>query len=83
MFQPIKIAILDAVPRVYWSDDEGITDAQKFVDLLSPENPQAWLDTYRVSRLRLYAGRQYPEPAGNFILISVKRNHRYVFTGTP
>ena len=43
MFQPIKIAILDAVPRVYWSDDEGITDAQKFVDLLAPENPQARL----------------------------------------
>jgi len=41
MSQAIKIAILDAVPRVYWSDDEGITDAEKFVDLLAPENPQA------------------------------------------
>lgn len=49
MSQAIKIAILDAVPRVYWSDDEGITDAEKFVDLLAPENPQAQLDTYFVS----------------------------------
>jgi len=45
----VRIAVLDSVPKSYWDDDLGITDAQKFVDLLSPENPQAILDSYYVS----------------------------------
>jgi len=36
--QPIKIAILDSVPKFHWRDDNGVTDGQKFVDLLAPEN---------------------------------------------
>ncbi len=69
MIQPIKIAILDAVPEVYWSDDEGFTDAQKFVDLLAPENPQAQLDTYYVSE------NNFPP--------SVHEYDAYLLTGSP
>lgn len=49
MNKNINIAILDAVPRVYWADDEGITDAQKFIDLLAPINPSANFDIFFVS----------------------------------
>jgi GMP synthase-like glutamine amidotransferase len=45
----VKIAVLDAVPKSYWEDDLGITDAQKFVDLLAPANLLAILDSYYVS----------------------------------
>ncbi len=45
----INIAILHAVPEVYWADDGGITDAQKFVDLLAPLNPEAKFDIYDIS----------------------------------
>lgn len=46
MQQAIRIAILDCVPEVYWADDLGITDSQKFVDLLQPFNTAAQFDTY-------------------------------------
>jgi GMP synthase-like glutamine amidotransferase len=69
MFQAIKIAILDAVPRVYWSDDEGIIDAQKFVDLLAPENRKAQLDTYFVSE--------------NNFPTSIHDYDAYLLTGSP
>ena len=36
MKQGLSIAILDSVPESYWADDGGITDAQKFIDLLRP-----------------------------------------------
>ncbi|MEM7564179.1 MAG: type 1 glutamine amidotransferase [Pseudomonadota bacterium] len=42
----LRIAILDAVERVYWKDDEGISDSQKFAELLMPQNPAAVVDTY-------------------------------------
>lgn len=45
----IKIAVLDAVQREYWADDEGHTDSQKFIDLLSPINPAASFDVFYVS----------------------------------
>ena len=35
----MKIAILDTVPRSCWDHDEGITDGQKFVSLLSLTEP--------------------------------------------
>lgn len=50
MTRPIRIAILDAVPESYWADDRGITDSQKFVTLLQPQNPAARLDSYFVSK---------------------------------
>ena len=69
MLRQIKIAILDAVPRVYWADDEGITDAKKFVDLLAPENPKAQFDTYFVSE------NNFPE--------SIHDYDAYLLTGSP
>ena len=67
--KPVKIAILDAVPESYWADDEGITDAQKFVDLLAPENPQADFDIYFVS---MY---EFPESLDDY--------DAFLFTGSP
>jgi GMP synthase-like glutamine amidotransferase len=48
--QPVRVAILDAVPEKYWADDLGITDSQKFVDLLQPLNAGARFDVFYVSR---------------------------------
>lgn len=48
--QAVRIAILDAVPEVYWADDLGITDSQKFIDLLQPLNSRARFDVYYVSK---------------------------------
>ena len=67
--KPIKIAILDSVPRSYWADDEGITDAQKFVDLLAPTNPRAILDIYYVSEY------EFPESLDDY--------DGYLLTGSP
>jgi len=67
--KPVKIAILDAVPESYWADDEGITDAQKFVDLLAPLNARAVFDTYFVS---MY---EFPE--------SIDGYDAFLFTGSP
>ena len=50
MNQPIRIAILDSVPEVYWADDLGITDAQKFIDLLQPFNLAAQFDVFFTSK---------------------------------
>ena len=50
MNQAIRIAILDSVPEVYWADDLGIADAQKFVDLLQPFNPAAQFDIFFTSK---------------------------------
>jgi len=49
MSKAINIAILDAVQRKYWADDEGHTDSQKFIDLLSPINPAASFDVFYVT----------------------------------
>jgi len=50
MSRAVRIAILDAVPENYWADDRGITDAQKFITLLQPQNPSARLDCFFVSK---------------------------------
>ena len=55
MEEAIRIAILDSVPEEYWADDLGITDAQKFIDLLQPFNGSARFDTYFTSK------NQFPE----------------------
>lgn len=46
MSKPFRIAIMDAVPREYWQDDEGITDGEKFHDLLSAQQDEAELDIH-------------------------------------
>ena len=69
MNKEIKIAILDAVPKIYWKDDDGITDAEKFIDLLAPENSEASFSTYYV------AEQQFPE--------SVDHYDAFMLTGSP
>ncbi len=69
MNKEIKIAVLDSVPRKYWADDGGITDAQKFIELLAPENPLASFSTYYVSE------HQFPE--------SVDDYDAFILTGSP
>ena len=49
MTQRFRIAIMDAVPKVYWEHDEGITDGEKFHDLLQPLNPGARIDIFYAS----------------------------------
>ncbi|MGK0399419.1 MAG: GMP synthase-like glutamine amidotransferase [Gammaproteobacteria bacterium] len=60
MNKEIKIAVLDSVPRKYWADDEGITDAEKFIELLAPENTLADFSTYYVSE------QQFPESVDDY-----------------
>lgn len=50
MNNAIRIAILDAVPESYWADDHGITDSQKFIDLLQPLNAAARFDVFYTSK---------------------------------
>ena len=67
--ETIKIAVLDSVPKSYWKDDMGITDAQKFVDLLAPVNPQAILDSFYVTE------DEFPESLDDY--------DAYLLTGSP
>ena len=69
MSNAIRIAILDSVPEQYWADDRGITDAQKFIDLLQPINAQARLDVFFTSK------HQFPADIDNYDAILV--------TGSP
>jgi len=69
LHQAIRIAILDSVPEIYWAADHGITDAQKFVDLLQPLNAAARFDIYYTSK------HQFPEPIDAYDAILV--------TGSP
>ena len=69
MNKSIRIAILDSVPEVYWADDLGITDAQKFIDLLQPFNPAASFDVYYTSK------NQFPDDINDYQAILV--------TGSP
>ena len=46
MSKPFRIAIMDAVPREYWKDDEGITDGEKFHDLISAQGAGVELDIH-------------------------------------
>jgi hypothetical protein len=67
--QPIKIAILDSVPKFHWRDDNGVTDGQKFVDLLAPENDNAKFDIFYVSEY------EFPD--------SIESYDGYLLTGSP
>jgi GMP synthase-like glutamine amidotransferase len=67
--QAVNIAILDSVPEVYWADDLGITDAQKFIDLLQPLNATARFEVYYTSK------NQFPERIDDYDAILV--------TGSP
>jgi len=69
MSKAIRIAILDAVPESYWADDRGITDSQKFMTLLQPQNPAARLDSFFVSQ------HHFPENIDDYDAILV--------TGSP
>ena len=69
MNQAIRIAILDSVPESYWADDLGITDAQKFIDLLQPLNASARFDVFFTSK------NQFPENIDDYDAILV--------TGSP
>ena len=39
MNKEIKIAILDAVPKIYWKDDDGITDAEIIKQIMMSTSP--------------------------------------------
>ncbi len=69
MSKAIKIAILDSVQRVYWADDEGKTDSQKFIDLLAPINPSVSFDVFYVTE------NVFPE--------SLDQYHGILLTGSP
>lgn len=69
MNKEIKIAILDAVQREYWADDEGKTDSQKFIDLLAPINPSVSFDVFYVTE--------------NIFPQSLGRYHGLLLTGSP
>ena len=69
MQQSVKVAILDAVPEIYWKDDLGITDSQKFIDLLQPLNNAAEFDVYYASK------DEFPRRVGDYDAILV--------TGSP
>jgi len=69
MPEPIRIAIMDSVPKIYWGEDEGITDAEKFHDLLQPLNPQAQIDVFYA------AENEFPQRVDDY--------HGYMLTGSP
>ena len=69
MHQVISVAILDAVPEVYWADDHGITDSQKFIDLLQPLNAAARFDVFYTSK------NQFPESIDDYDAV--------LLTGSP
>jgi GMP synthase-like glutamine amidotransferase len=69
MKKEIKIAVLDLVPKKYWADDCGITDAQKFIELLAPENSLASFYSYYV------AEQQFPESVADY--------DAFMLTGSP
>ena len=69
MSDQIRIAILDAVPKIYWKDDEGFTDAGKFTDLLAAFNADATIDTFYTTE------NQFPP--------SIDDYDAYLVTGSP
>ena len=69
MTAKFRLAILDAVPRVYWQDDEGITDAEKFLDLLRPFDAVFRSDVFYV------AENEFPGSIGDY--------DGYLLTGSP
>jgi GMP synthase-like glutamine amidotransferase len=69
MSQAIRIAIIDSVPKIYWHHDEGITDAEKFHDLLQPLNREAQIDIFFASE------NEFPD--------SIDDYDGYMLTGSP
>ena len=65
----IKIAILDSVPKMHWNVDNGITDGQKFVSLLEPNNKSVKFDIFYVSEY------EFPENIASY--------DGYLLTGSP
>ena len=45
----MKLAILDTVPKSFWPLDQGITDGEKFVDLLEADMPDWEMEIFYVS----------------------------------
>ena len=60
---------MDAVPRIYWGDDEGFTDGEKFFDLLSAQNAPARIDTFYATE------NEFPA--------DVRDYDAYLVTGSP
>ena len=56
----MKLAILDALQKIYWQDDHGYTDGEKFRDMLAPLMPEARFDIFYV------AEGQWPADIGSF-----------------
>ncbi len=69
MNKATSIAIMDSVPKIYWGEDDGITDAEKFRDLLQPLNRAAQIDMYYASE------HEFPG--------SVDDYDGYMLTGSP
>lgn len=69
MTRPYRIAIMDSVPKIYRGDDEGITDAEKFHDLLQPLNPEAQIDVF------FAAEQEFPQRVDDY--------DGYLLTGSP
>ena len=69
MAKTFRIAIMDSVPKIYWGEDEGITDAEKFHDLLQPLNPDAQIDVFYASE------NEFPERVDDY--------DGYMLTGSP
>lgn len=57
------------MPEIFWKDDLGITDSQKFIDLLQPLNDAAEFDVYYVSK------DEFPERIGDYDAV--------LLTGSP
>ena len=45
----MKIAILDAVPKIYWKDDEGRGDGEKIAEMLKQVEITAELDVFTIA----------------------------------
>jgi GMP synthase-like glutamine amidotransferase len=69
MGNQFRIAIMDAVQRIYWKDDDGFTDSAKFADLLAPLNPDAKIDCFYATE------NEFPD--------SVDDYDAFLITGSP
>jgi GMP synthase-like glutamine amidotransferase len=65
----MKIAILDTVPEPSRHHDEGITDAQKFIDFLAPEMPDSIFQSF------FTADNEFPRVLSDF--------DGFLITGSP
>jgi GMP synthase-like glutamine amidotransferase len=69
MNKAVRIAVIDSVPKIHWQDDEGITDGEKFVDLLAAQNEQADFDIFYASEY------QFPQSLDGY--------DGYMLSGSP